>query len=70
MRVFITVLDELALEDNGFRLLDLERRAVSATRTSSGILSAMEAIQVLGRGEMSVLHLIPSVSVRKIPNIA
>src|SRR5580692_4419534 len=28
MRVFVTVLDDLPLEDDGFRLLDLERRSL------------------------------------------
>ena len=43
--------------------------SVSATRTSSGILSAMEANRVLGRAEMSVFYLILAIYVRKIPNI-
>jgi hypothetical protein len=42
--------------------------SVSATRMSSGILSAMEAIRVLGGGEVSVFYPIPDIFVRKIPN--
>src|SRR5271168_89382 len=42
--------------------------SVSATRTSSGIESAMEAIRVLGRVRMSVFYLILGVIVRKIQN--
>ena len=42
--------------------------SVSATRTSSGIVSAIEAIQVLGKIRMSVFYLILGALVRKIPN--
>src|SRR5271167_1402280 len=48
------------------------RRAVAAsvwaTRTSSGIVSAMEAIQVLGKVRMSVFYPIRGALVRKLQN--